>query len=93
MSTYGYKETRSIDMSELRNLCIKQSWFTCGDNEEYSELLNMVNNTELTTDLIVELASIIYSHSESDNDHTMSEHITNIMYLIAKASCTLFNEI
>lgn len=93
MSTYGYKETRSIDMSELRNLCIKQNWFTCGDNDEYSELLNMVNNTELTTDLIVELASIIYSHSENDNDHTMSEHMENIMYLIAKASCTLFNEI
>lgn len=89
-----YTEHRRLHTEDLRNLCIKQNWFTCGSCKEYDTFLQRVAlGRELTTDLIVELATTIYRHSELDNDHSVSEHLQNIMFLIAKASYTFFEEV
>ncbi len=62
---YGYKEIRKISASALRALCIKNDWYTHGDNDEYSHLLlDLAQHKEnITTDDIVEIASDIIEHS------------------------------
>ena len=42
MKLFDY-ETREgrIDNDELRNLCIKHEWFTCGTNSQYEKLFEM----------------------------------------------------
>ncbi len=63
---YGYKEIRRITPYSLRNLCIENDWYTCGDNEEYGHLLlDLAGSKEnITTDDIVEIASDIVEHSD-----------------------------
>jgi len=40
----------------LRNLCIENDWFTCGDNSQYEKLFEMNDNGATTK----ELATIIW---------------------------------
>lgn len=63
---YGYKEIRRISACDLRNLCISEDWYTCGDNDEYGHLLlDLAGRKEnITTDDIVEIASDIIEHSD-----------------------------
>ena len=35
VSKWGFKEVRRIRADKLRALCIKEDWYTSGDNEEY----------------------------------------------------------
>lgn len=62
---YAYKEIRRISAHDLRDLCIKEDWYTCGDNDEYGHLLlDLAGHKEnITTDDIVEIASDIIEHS------------------------------
>ena len=42
-----YKEIRKISASSLRTLCIRQDWYTAGDNDEYGHLLfNLAGDKE-----------------------------------------------
>lgn len=79
-----YKETRRIDMSDLRKLCIEKNWYTLGDNEECSKLLNMVNNENITTKIIAEMATDIKEHSETEYE------IEGIMFCISEKCHTFF---
>ena len=85
---YGYKETRHLSGSDLRSLCIKENFYTLGTNEEYFNLLETAEKTEnITTDDLVELATDIKSHSETDAE------ITSIMFILAKACVSVFDEV
>ncbi|GAA0806679.1 hypothetical protein GCM10008910_45390 [Faecalicatena orotica] len=66
---YGYREIRKIGAMELRNLCIKRNWYTCGNNEEYSHLLGDLaeDKENITTDDIIEIAQDIYEHSSKES--------------------------
>lgn len=90
---YGYKETRTIDMCDIRKLCIEKNWFTEGTNEEYDELLNYGSHDRknITTDDLVEMATLILEHSEKEyiNDY----EITDIMWSLANISHTYFEEV
>lgn len=87
-----YKEVRTVDMENLRSLCISNNWYTSGNNKQYSALLNMCETENLTTENIVEMAEDIYAHSQLDNDHSAKEHIENICFEIARISLTFFEE-
>ena len=85
---YGYKETRHLSGSDLRSLCVKENLYTLGTNEEYFNLLETAEKTEnITTDDLVELATDIKSHSETDAE------ITSIMFILAKACVSVFDEV
>ena len=85
---YGYKETRHLSGSDLRSLCVKENRYTLGTNEEYFNLLETAEKTEnITTDDLVELATDIKSHSETDAE------ITSIMFILAKACVSVFDEV
>lgn len=59
-----FTETRTLSMSDLRNLCIKNNWYTNGNNDEYNELLTSVKNKNITTNDIIDIANDIINHSD-----------------------------
>ena len=84
---YGYKEVRKVDPIALRGLCIKKNWYTNGTNAEYDELLNYGYNDKLiTSDELVEMATLIKEHSDTDYE------ITSIMYEINAECCYSYFE-
>jgi len=93
MSKYGYKEIRTLQASALRNLCIDKNWYTNGNNEEYTFLLNMCNNENITTDNIVEMATDIISHSIDIIDCDLTTTYYHVCFEIARICNTIFEEI
>lgn len=51
-----------IPTSDLRALCIKRDWFTCGTNEQYKKLFH-ANSTGATME---EIATIIWLCSDDE---------------------------
>lgn len=85
---YGYKEIRKIDARAIRSLCVRNDWFTLGDNSDYETLLNYgFSDREITTDEIVEMAEIIKEYSDTDME------ITSIMFELGRICTTVFVEI
>lgn len=60
-----YKEIRTLTAYNLRELCIRQNWYTYGDNAEYEHLLYdlTASKSHLTTEDIIEIAEDIAAHS------------------------------
>lgn len=80
------KETRKLYREDLRNLCIRKSWYTRGGNEAYAELLETADTLEnVKSENIVEIAKNILKHS--DTEHTLS----SICFEVAK-TCNSFFE-
>ena len=84
---YAYEEVRKIEMGEIRNLCIKKRWFTCGDVYSYNKLLAYSKYENITTDDLVEMAEQIKENSETDYE------ITDIMFELAEICYSYFEEI
>ena len=85
---YGYEETRKISYDSLRGLCIANDWYSNGSNEEYDNLLESAAGIDnITCDDLVEIATDIKSHSDTDFD------IETIMYLINHICNVYFTEI
>lgn len=82
----GYIEERKMFADDLRRLCIRNNWFTRGNNDEYDTFLNMAKKENITTDDIVELAEQIIEHSELAEEET----ITSIMFELASICHSLF---
>ncbi len=61
----SYKEIRTLSAYNLRELCIRQNWYTCGDNAAYEHLLYdlAASKLHLTTEDIIEIAEDIVAHS------------------------------
>ncbi len=61
----NYKEIRTLSAYNLRELCIRQNWYTGGDNAEYEHLLYDLadNKTHLTTEDIIKIAEDSAAHS------------------------------
>lgn len=82
-------ETRRIDHSALRSLCIRKNWYTKGNNEQYAELFAMLddepfNSKNLSTADIVSLAENIKEHSETEYD------LESICFELSEISHTFF---
>lgn len=85
---YGYVEFRRINSENLRNLCIKNKWYTKGNNEEYFNFFKMADKDNLSTDDIVELATDILEHSEIQDE----QNFCSICFEIANECYTFFEE-
>ena len=79
-----YTETRILHASDLRTLCIRENWYTHGDNDEYDALMCKTFCANLTTEVIADIAQDIKDHSETDLE------IPEIMYAVAAISHTTF---
>lgn len=65
-------ETRTVSADDLRQLCIRQNWYTKGTNEDYGKLLDMAHDTvNVTAYHIADMAEDIKEHS--DTEYKVSE--------------------
>lgn len=86
-----FTETRTLTSSKLRLLCIKNDWYTCGDNDDYDRLFDRLTDCcgcpeHMTTDKLVEIATDIWEHSEI-TDYT----IETVLFELARACFTYFD--
>ena len=91
-----YTERRTMTAYNLRSLCIKKNWYTRGDVEQYSNMLNMLTDNRLpakmTTERLAQIAADILAHSDADDCSDGHLEMTSIMYDLAKACDTVFIE-
>ena len=84
---YGYREVKKISADKIRGLCIAKNWYTNGTEEEYNELLQYgFSNMDITTDELVEMATLIKEYSDTDCE------ITSVMYELNAACCYSYFE-
>ena len=84
---YGYREVKKISADKIRGLCIAKNWYTNGTEEEYNELLQYgFSNMDITTDELVEMATLIKEYSDTDCE------ITSIMYELNAECCYSYFE-
>ena len=91
-----YIETRTLCAYNLRNLCIRKNWYTCGSNEEYLKLFGRLSEdgmaAVITPEKLAEIAEDIYRHSCADDCTDGYLEIPCIMYDLAKVCDTTFRE-
>lgn len=63
---------------DIRSMCIKNNWYTAGDNRAYSEMLDFVDQNEPTTANIYMVAEDISEHSNTEDNY-----IDVIMFVIS----------
>ncbi len=83
-----YREVRRIFAEDLRELCIRNNWYTRGDCKAYSHLLNELAHEKenITTDDIVEIAQDILEHSNTDQE------LKSICFEVARIAVSFFEE-
>ena len=68
------KYENMIEAEELRNLCIKNDWFTSGDNEQYSRLFSLLR-TGASVDT---LAAVIWTCSSFSDLNDIKEQLQTL---------------
>lgn len=85
------KEFRYISKVEVRQVCIKYDWFTCGDNDAYNDLFEFIGNLtrkghHVSVEKLREIAERIKENSDTD------ESIPEIMFVLNAEACTTIFE-
>lgn len=88
MKKYGYTELRKVEMTALRSLAIRKNWFTSATEEEYAQFLNYANCDNITSDELVEMATLVLEYTPMDYAY----EVTTIMFEIAEVCYTIFVE-
>lgn len=57
------KLRKQIFRDELRSLCVRKDWFTCGSIADYDAMFNKLNN-DMSDNEIVNVAIDIYNYSD-----------------------------
>ena len=76
-----FKIKRRVDPSKLRGMCIKHNYFTCGDNDEYGEMLFKFQYNDITETELEWLAHSIKFHSDTEDE------VITIAFNILTESC------
>ena len=86
----SYKEIRTLTAYSLRALCIRQNWYTRGDNAEYEHLLYDLADSKpnLPTQDIIEIAEDIAAHSHLQDGYD----VAGIAWEVNRASNVSFQE-
>lgn len=87
-----YTETRTLNVYDLRNCCIRNNWYTRGTCKEYEALFDKLNDdtgcpVNMTTEKLVEIAEDIWEHSKI-TDYTLE----TVLFELAR-TCTTYFEI
>ena len=81
-------ETVKWSSSDIRNMCIKNEWYTAGDIKAYSKMLDFVEDNEPTKLNIWKVAQDILDHSSEDD-----LYVEAIMFIIANDVVKTFFEV
>ena len=57
------KLRKQIFRDELRNLCVRKDWFTCGSIADYDAMFNKLNN-DMSDEEIVDVCKDIFDYSD-----------------------------
>lgn len=87
------REVRRIETIKVRNMCVKNDYYTRGTCEEYENMFNMCRVENATTDIIEGIAYDILVHSDI---HDLKEKfgcltcelVSNIMFELIN-DCTV----
>jgi len=91
MAKMSIKVERMWDSADVRNLCIKNRFYTCGDCEAYDKMLTFVRKNKPTANNIFKVAEDIYNHSDIDLDCygvSKDEMIAGMMFEISRKCVT-----
>ena len=61
----------------VREACIRNDLYTCGDNEAYNKMLDMVERTAPTT-------KAMYLVAKDIQEHSFEQTITNVMFILER---------
>lgn len=86
-----FKEARMIRSDEVKAMCIKDGFYTCGTNAEYCHLLfDLCENKDASLEDLEEIAIDILDHS--DWEKKASEYGTDRDELLRIVMTNLLNE-
>lgn len=87
------KEIRRIDNMKVRNICIKDNYYTRGTNKDYSHLLfDLCKNENVTLDDLKEIATDILFHSDWERKARecgfgYDDLLLNLMSILINEAC------
>ena len=84
------KEIRTVTARGLRELCIKNGWFTCGDDEDYEKLMEYSEKENIKTEDLEEMAEIIIEFSDEENMEYCGYQKEDVMFSINLVCVTRF---
>lgn len=88
-----YTETRTMDATTLRSVCIVNSWYTRGTNAQYNGLFDRLHDergdlAHLTTAKLAEIAQDIAEHSDLPEGYD----VPAVMFELARRCTVCFRE-
>ena len=72
----------------IRDMCVRNGWYTSGDNAAYEKMLDFVTENEPTTLNIYKVANDIFNHSER-NVFVIDDITNEIRNTIVKSNYTV----
>ena len=94
------KEFRRIDGGTVREMCIRNDYYTMGTSREYENLLmnlcgGMYQGVEATTEVIQKIAEDIFQHSDEEayNRKYGGGMFESIAFELLNECCTIHVEI
>ena len=92
MKKLAVRESWSYD--DIREMCIRENFYTRGTCDEYETMLNFVETSEPTAENVFVVATDIAKHSSWDDDSwTNNEKIENIAFCIVNNAIRRWCEI
>lgn len=76
-------ERRNWSSESVRECCIRNDFYTCGDNEDYMKMLQFVEDSQVTIANLYRVAKDIYEHSDEQT-------IENVMFCLNKDAIDTF---
>lgn len=84
------KKSRTWDAMDVRNMCVREGFYTHGDCGDYKKMLDFVNSHKEPDDLDIYLvAKDILTYT----DEALEQTVENIMFILANDVITYFYEI
>lgn len=80
-------KTVILDMYDVRKICITHNLCTCATNDEYYQILDMVDKAKDTSD------ETIYNIAAAIRKVSNGETVEHIMYLLANEAVKVFYEL
>lgn len=94
------KEIKRIDTDKLRNMCIKNNWYTVGTSVDYYNMFKMCEKDNITAKQLYRIAKDIYEHTNIDSarngccsDYSDNENILNMMIYVNDCSYVFYEMI
>ena len=82
------RETKTLDAMDVRDYCIRNQYYTCGNNKDYSEMLEFAGKCTGKPEELYKLAVDILEHS--DNQRFSVADIEDVMYGLSRLVVSLY---